>query len=150
MIQLQGITGRYEKQLLKNGDWYGEEEVSGQRGRIHCTPAGLFINEIYLGPVPKNELIGTELDGVLEPNGTVTLFDCMKYGGQLLTGLPLVRRRRILHQIIEEIDWGHVRMVPNTALLGISMTEMISRGPTILKNLRATYGDSDAWVRVRP
>jgi hypothetical protein len=145
--KLQLAKGKYDKHLLKNGDWYGEEDVQGSRGLISCTPAGFFINEQYLYP-PVNSCIGLELDGVLEPNGTITLFDCLSFHGQSLKNLPLVRRRRVLQRVIEEWNWEKIRMVPNTALLGITMAEMINRGPTILKNLRALYGDPEAWVKV--
>lgn len=147
--KLQLAKGTFDKRLLKNGDWYGEEDVQGKRGLITCTPAGFFIDERYICP-PVNECIGVQLDGVLEPDGTVTLFDCLGFQQQNTKSLPLIRRRRILQLVIDAWGWEKVRIVPNTALLGISMTDMIARGPTILKNLRAPYGDETTWVKVKP
>lgn len=149
MIKLQEAKGVFNKRLLRNGNWYAEEEVQGIRGIISCTPAGFFINETYLCP-PVNECLGVRLDGVLEPDGTVTVFDCLGFRGQRVADLPLIRRRRVLQEVLNVWTWERVRMVPNTALLGITIQEMIDRGPTILKNLRVPYGLDGEWIRVRP
>jgi hypothetical protein len=150
MIQLQQAKGKFDKLLLKNGDWYAEEEVQGIRGIVACTPAGFFINETFLTLNDENELLGVRLDGVLEPDGTLTLFDCLGFRGQRVADQPLIRRRRVLGEVLNIWGWEKARMVPNGALLGLTNAEMIARGPVILKNLRAPYGDEQAWVKVNP
>jgi hypothetical protein len=83
------------------------------------------------------------------------VFDCLFYKGEDLRGQMLLRRRRYLRKVLEE--WGnpYAKLVTSNTTNTETPEDLLARvlraggEGIILKDLRSTYGNEKAWVKVK-